>query len=153
LLIAIFYGKIYLTNLNKQKMSKLTILSFISAVICLLVISLANPVLAAVDCDNLPPLSELAPAEQAEAALCPVIGNDTETTTVPEIIQIIIGILSWVIGIASVIVILVQGLRLILSGGNSQTATEARNGIIYALVGLAVAISAAILVRYIVDQL
>ena len=136
-------------------MSKLKIFALASIVMCLLTTSVAPTVSAAFQCDHMNrpgfKLSNLSPPEQAQAALCPI--SDDKDKTVPEIIGIIVGVLSWIIGIASVIVILVQGLRLILSGGNSQTASEARNGIIYALVGLLVALSANILVHYILDQL
>ena len=45
------------------------------------------------------------------------------------------------LGGISLIVIVLQGLRFVLSSGNPEKTTQARNGIIYALVGLTVALA------------
>ncbi len=57
---------------------------------------------------------------------------DKVSTTLKRIIDL----LTVIVGIAVVIVIIVSGLKLITSGGDSNAITSARNGIIYALIGL-----------------
>ncbi len=67
------------------------------------------------------------------------------------LVQRVVSILGWVAGLAAIIVVLVQGLRMILSGGDSNAIASARNGIIYAIVGLAIAVAAPHLVGYILS--
>ena len=54
------------------------------------------------------------------------------------IFKSVLNILSYAIGAISVIVIIIAGLRLVLSGGDPQTLTSARNAIIYAAIGIVV---------------
>ncbi len=56
-------------------------------------------------------------------------------------------------GIAAVIMIIIGGLRLILSGGNPNQISEAKNMIIYALVGIVVIVMAQFLVRFVLGDL
>jgi len=67
------------------------------------------------------------------------------------VIKNIINILSIVIGIIAVIMIIINGLRFITSGGDSQKVASARNGIIYALVGLLFVALAQIIVKFVLS--
>jgi hypothetical protein len=49
--------------------------------------------------------------------------------------------------------IIVGGLRLVLSGGNPQTVTSARDSIIYALVGIVIAVLAQVIVVFVLDNI
>lgn len=62
-------------------------------------------------------------------------------------------ILVYIIGIASVIVIIIGGLRYILSNGDANTVNTAKNSIIYALVGLVIAILAQTIVTFVLGRL
>jgi hypothetical protein len=55
-----------------------------------------------------------------------------------------------VIGAFAFLMVTVSGLRYVLSGGDPQKITRARNGIIYSLVGVAVAIAAEAIVNFVV---
>jgi hypothetical protein len=68
------------------------------------------------------------------------------------IIKIAIDILSFIIGIAAVITVVVSGLRMIFSGGDSQAVASARGGLIYALAGLAIVALAQALVAFVLDR-
>lgn len=57
------------------------------------------------------------------------------------------------VAIASVIMVIVGGMRLTMSGGDPQTVAASRKTIIYALVGLAVAVSAQVLVALVLNRL
>lgn len=57
--------------------------------------------------------------------------------------------LSYIIGAVSVIMILVGALRYVLSGGNPQSTKEAKDTILYAVVGLIIALSAYAIVNYV----
>jgi len=75
--------------------------------------------------------------------------GNIDKNTVPNILQIVFGI----IGALALTMITVSGLRYILSAGNPDRASRARNGIIYALVGLAIAISAEAIVTFVGSRL
>jgi hypothetical protein len=64
------------------------------------------------------------------------------------IIQIVFGI----IGALALLMIVISGLRYITSAGDPQKASTARNGIIYALVGLIIALTAEALVAFVVKR-
>ena len=72
--------------------------------------------------------------------------------TVEGLVKSIINILSWVIGVASVIMIIVGGLRYVTSAGDSGSVSSAKNTIMYALVGLVVALFAQAMVQYVLGK-
>ena len=57
--------------------------------------------------------------------------------------------LLFAVGLLSVIMIIVGGLRYVVSGGNSTAVTTAKNTILYALVGLVIAVLAYAIVNYV----
>lgn len=63
-----------------------------------------------------------------------------------------VNILTAIVGIAAVIMIIINGLRFITANGDSNSISAARTGIIYALVGLVVAAMAQIIVRFILSR-
>jgi hypothetical protein len=77
----------------------------------------------------------------------PVI--DTGSSTVTTIMGIVFGIA----GALALLMITVSGLRYITSAGNPEKTSKAKNGIIYALVGLVIAISAEAIVAYVANHL
>lgn len=73
--------------------------------------------------------------------------------TVIGVATVVINILSLIVGVASVIVIIISGLRFITSGGDSSQTAAARQGIIYAIVGLVVVILAQSIVAFVLTRL
>lgn len=65
----------------------------------------------------------------------------------------VINVLSIMIGIAAVIMIIINGLRFITANGDSGQITSARNGVIYAIVGLIIAAMAQIIVRFVLNRI
>jgi Type IV secretion system pilin len=74
---------------------------------------------------------------------------DASPDSLKSLLSIVFGILAAV----TILIIIIQGIRFITSSGDAQKAGEARKGIIYALVGLGVAISAEVIVRLVVGKL
>ena len=72
--------------------------------------------------------------------------GQTELST---ILSIVFGI----IGALALLMITVSGLRYITSAGNPEKTSRAKNGIIYAIVGLVIAITAEAIVAYGVSNL
>ncbi len=68
-------------------------------------------------------------------------------------LQSILGIVFGVIAAVAVLIIVIQGIKFMLSNGEPQKAADARKGIIYALVGLGVALSAEAVVRLVIGKL
>jgi len=86
------------------------------------------------------------------AADCTV---DPATTNkkVNDTISWVINIFSIVVGLAAVIMIIVGGLRYIISGGDSGNVQSAKNTILYAIIGLVVVALAQFIVRFVLTKL
>lgn len=74
------------------------------------------------------------------------------TSSVNSLVSTVIEILSWLIGVLSIIMVIFGGFRFITSGGDSAATTSARNTIFYALIGLALAILAQLLVHFVLNR-
>ena len=61
-------------------------------------------------------------------------------------------VLLFVIGAISVIMIIIGGLRYVISGGNSSSVTAAKNTILYAVVGLIIAILAYAIINFVISS-
>ena len=68
------------------------------------------------------------------------------------ILTVAVRILSILVGVFAVVFIIVQGIRMVLSNGDAQSVASARNGVIYALVGLVVAVLAQALVAFVLNK-
>lgn len=69
--------------------------------------------------------------------------------TLKPVITSIIEVLSIIVGAAAVIMIIVGGLRYVLANGDSNAVSGAKNTILYALVGLVIAIFAQVIVSFV----
>lgn len=80
-------------------------------------------------------------------------GGDKNKTSLPAFIENITNILLFLVGVIAVIAIVISGLRFVTANGNQDQISSARNGIIYAVIGIAVAIMAYAIVRFVVNSL
>jgi cytochrome bd-type quinol oxidase subunit 2 len=78
--------------------------------------------------------------------------GNTAAERVDQIVEQIINIMSLVVGVVAVIMIIIGGLRYITSGGDSGNVTNAKNTILYAVVGLVVVALAQVIVRFVVNR-
>ncbi|MDB5170382.1 MAG: rane protein [Candidatus Saccharibacteria bacterium] len=69
--------------------------------------------------------------------------------TIKTILSIVFGI----IGALSLLMITFSGLRYITAAGDPQKTAQAKNGVVYALVGLALALAAQAIVSFVVGRL
>lgn len=125
------------------------ILLLISTFASLLIMSFAS--LAYADCTGV--------LTTKQAIQCGSNGASSETTTpdkaaskADSTITNIVNLLSVAGGILAVIMLIVGGLRYILSGGDSNKVTSAKNTIVYALVGVVIIAVAQVLVKTVVDK-
>jgi hypothetical protein len=61
-------------------------------------------------------------------------------------------VMLFVVGAISVIMVVIGGLRYVISGGNSGNITAAKNTILYAVVGLVIAIMAYAIVNFVIGS-
>ncbi len=71
------------------------------------------------------------------------------TSTIQTVLTIVFGI----VGALALLMIIVSGLRYILSAGDPQRMSKAKDGIIYALVGIVIAITAEAIVNFVVARI
>lgn len=72
--------------------------------------------------------------------------------TLPEAIQIIVNTLLFIVGVAAVIMLIIGGMRYVFSGGNPQNTKAAKDTILYAVIGIVVALLAYAIVNFVVQQ-
>ncbi len=65
----------------------------------------------------------------------------------------VLDILSWAIGIISVIVIIIAGIRMITSSGDSKSFSSARDSILYAVIGIVVFAVSQIILYFVISKL
>ena len=69
------------------------------------------------------------------------------------VFKTVVNILLFIIGLISVIMLIWGGIRYTTSGGNANSVTAAKNTIMYAIIGLVVAIFAYAIVNWVVGEL
>ena len=82
--------------------------------------------------------------------------DSQEGTTLFEdggIFRTITNILLFLVGAISVIMLIIGGIRYVISGGDQQAVTNAKNTILYAIVGIIVAFLAYAAVQFVISQL
>ena len=68
------------------------------------------------------------------------------------IFRTITNVLLFVLGAISVIMIIIGGLRYVVSGGNATAVTAAKNTILYAIVGVVVALLAYAIINFVLNS-
>jgi len=81
---------------------------------------------------------------------CSTAGDPAEK--VNTLIAQVINIFSLVVGVVSVIMIIIGGLKYITSGGDAGNVSGAKNTILYAVIGLVVVALAQVIVRFVLDR-
>lgn len=71
---------------------------------------------------------------------------------VNDLIALIINIFSIIVGVVSVIMIIIGGLKYITSSGDSNNVQSAKNTILYAIIGLVIVALAQIIVRFVLSK-
>lgn len=71
---------------------------------------------------------------------------------VDKAVAVAIDTFSWIVGVASVIMIMVGGFKYVTSSGDSNSVNSAKNTILYAVVGLVVIALAQVIVRFVLNK-
>lgn len=119
---------------------KRRIITFISAV-AITIAAVAAPVVPAY----------ADPKAEIQAGLNQTGGTGKENLTLS--VRNIIDVVLFALGMVAVIMIIVGGFRYVLSAGDSSSITAAKNTILYAVIGLVVAILAYAIVHFVVTSI
>ena len=92
------------------------------------------------------------------AAATDIVGGavdkaDTVGMGVGDIVEIILRVVLWIVGILSVAMIIYGGVKYVMSQGDPAKTTAARKTITFAIVGVIVAILAHLIVSFVVDSI
>lgn len=114
--------------------------------------SLLMPMLIFSNAAAFNPFQAACSGEGSQSSACqqdgsnPVSGQDGILVRAAQIVAI-------VTGVAAVIIIIIGGIQFVLAGGDSSKVASARNTIIYALIGLVVAIAAQSIITFVLNRL
>ncbi len=89
---------------------------------------------------------EVCKDNQTSSSSSPIVGPNG-------ILTIAINILSLIVGVTAVIVIIIAGLKMITGGGDPSNTASARQAIVYALVGVVIAVIAQSIVALVLNKL
>ena|SRR5665213_2826946 len=124
------------------------------AAVFLVVAPLAVPALASAQSPN-PQAGVCTGATNLQVTTTPSQGDCTDTTSptkVNNLLTEIINVFSVVVGIVAVIMIIVAGFRYITSGGKQESVGNAKNTILYAIIGLVIVALAQIIVKFVLQK-
>lgn len=92
------------------------------------------------------------PADQIQGGVNEVDPEGGEGPDLQDQIRIVVNILLFLLGAIAVVMIVIGGIRFATANGDQSAVTSARNTILYAVVGLVVAIMAYAIVNFVLDQ-
>lgn len=98
---------------------------------------------------------------QTKADICRGVGLTGGTSdcaepsngpSVDSTVKLVVGILSFIVGIVAVIMIIIGGLKYITSAGDANSISSAKNTILYAIIGLVIVALAQVIVRFVLNK-
>lgn len=98
-----------------------------------------------------PEVSALTLREGAEAARCDGCPADLfgDTGAFRQVTNTIL----YIVGIIAVIMLIIGGIKYVVSGGDSKKVTDAKNTVLYAIIGLVIAFLAFAIVNFVISAL
>ena len=94
-------------------------------------------------------VSALSAAQQAKKGVDETNPGST-SASLTDMIKIIVNVLLFIVGVVSVIMIVIGGIKYTTSNGDSNQVTSAKNTILYSVIGLIVAILAYAIVDFVI---
>ena len=103
----------------------------------------------------LAPVSDTAYAQGIQEGANQARGDDMQESIDAEdgLIRDVVNILLFIIGAIAVIMLVIGGIRYTISGGDQSQVTAAKNTILYAIVGIVVALFAYAIVNFVLDRI
>lgn len=75
-------------------------------------------------------------------------GCATNGKQVDNVLKTVVSIISYVVGVIAVIMIMVSGISYMTSAGDAQKITNAKKGLIFAIIGIIIAVAAQVIVNF-----
>lgn len=97
------------------------------------------------------PVSALTLQEGAEAARCD--GCPADLFGPMGAFRQITNTILYIVGIIAVIMLIIGGIKYVLSGGDSKKVTDAKNTVLYAIIGLVIAVFSYAIVNFVITSL
>ena len=98
-----------------------------------------------------PAVSALTLQEGAEAARCDGCPKDLFGDT--GVFKQITNVVLYIVGIIAVAMLIIGGIRYVVSGGDAKKVTDAKNTVLYAIIGLIIAFLAYAIVNFVISAL
>lgn len=99
------------------------------------------------------------PTGSGSSQVCEAIGSGSDcdknahgSADVNVIVELVINVLSTIVGVAAVIMIIISGFKYVTAGGDSNKVSSAKSTLIYALIGLVIVALAQVMVRYVLAK-
>ena len=115
----------------------------LTAAVLVVQFGVSTPALAAASC----PSSDTSKGQVLQGI--GTTGGNCSDAGVTSFIAQVVSILSYVVGVAAVIMIIVAGFKYITAGGDSASVKSAKDTLIYALIGVAIAVLAQFLIHFV----
>lgn len=112
---------------------------------------LAGRVMATTTTTTTTTTTEVANPAQAGAEAARGSGMPSELVGVNGVFTKITNTILYAVGIVSVVMLIYGGIRYVVSGGDSKKVTDAKNTIMYALIGLIIAILSFAIVNFVIN--
>ena len=81
------------------------------------------------------------------------IGLQNHTTSVGALPHIVVGFMLWLVGALAVIFIIIGGIQYVVSAGDPKKTAQAKNTILYAIIGVVLAVAAGAIVKFVLHGL
>lgn len=78
--------------------------------------------------------------------------DETGSPSVQSTVRTGVVLMSYLVGVAAIIMVILGAFKYVTSGGDTNKVTSAKNTIVYALIGLVVAVLAQVLVRFVLTK-
>ncbi|MBR2839980.1 hypothetical protein IKE82_01460 [Candidatus Saccharibacteria bacterium] len=99
----------------------------------------------------MPSVSALTLREGAEAARCDDCPADLFGDT--GVFKQVTNTVLYIVGIVAVIMLIIGGIRYVISGGDSKKVTDAKNTVLYAIIGLVICFFSYAIVNFVITSL
>ena len=98
-----------------------------------------------------PTVSALTLQEGAEAARCD--GCPADLFGDMGVFKQVTNVILYIVGIVAVIMLIIGGIKYVISGGDAKKVTDAKNTVLYAIIGLIIAFLAYAIVNFVISAL
>ena len=76
----------------------------------------------------------------------------TSQNSLNSILRTVLDILSFVVGFVAVLMIIISGFRIIVSGGDTNSFNSAKNGLLYAVIGIVIVAISQVIVQFVLTN-